>query len=53
MNKSTKNTFRLISLIAVILVILMQLSIVIIPVLVPHSVWIMIIAYFLLFLSVR
>ena len=51
MNKSTKNTLKIISFILAILVILMDLSI--IPNIVNYHFWVMVIAYFMLVLSMR
>ncbi|MEQ8904699.1 hypothetical protein [Ekhidna sp.] len=51
MTKSTKNTLRIASFILAIAVILMDLGI--IPNIVNYHFWVMVIAYFLLVLSLR
>ncbi|MEO9483827.1 MAG: hypothetical protein ABJG47_10295 [Ekhidna sp.] len=51
MTKSTRNTLRIASIVLAILVILMDLGI--IPNIVNYHFWVMVIAYFLLVLSIR
>jgi len=51
MSKSTKNTLRIASFILAILIILMDLGI--IPNIINYHFWVMVIAYFLLVLSLR
>ena len=51
MDKHTRNMLRIISIIIVILVILMDLGIV--PNIVNYHFWVMVIAYFMLVLSMR
>ncbi|MFK7952067.1 MAG: hypothetical protein AB8B73_04420 [Ekhidna sp.] len=51
MNKSTKNTLRIVSIILAILVILMDLGI--LPNIVNYHFWVMVIAYFMLVLTIK
>ncbi|GAB4246037.1 MAG: hypothetical protein Tsb0034_24840 [Ekhidna sp.] len=51
MSSSTKKTLRIVSIILAILVILMDLGI--IPNVVNYHFWVMVIAYFMLVLSIR
>ncbi|WP_425392259.1 hypothetical protein [Ekhidna sp.] len=51
MTSRTRNTLRIISIVLAILVILMDLGI--IPNIVNYHFWVMVIAYFLLVLSIR
>ncbi|SNT35649.1 hypothetical protein SAMN05421640_3505 [Ekhidna lutea] len=51
MTSKSKNTLRIISIILAVLVILMDLGI--IPNVVNYHFWVMVIAYFLLVLSIR
>ncbi|MEP0272622.1 hypothetical protein [Ekhidna sp.] len=51
MTKRTRNTLRIVSIVLAILVILMDLGI--IPNIINYHFWVMVIAYFLLVLSLR
>ena len=51
MNKSTKNTLRIISIVLAILVILMDIGV--IPNVINYHFWVMVIAYFMLVISLR
>ena len=51
MNAKTKSALKMIAILIVILMVLMQLNIVVIPMLVPYSFWLMVIAFAMLWIS--
>ena len=51
MNNSTKNTLKIVSIILAVLVILMEINV--IPNIVNYHFWVMVIAYFMLVISIR
>ncbi len=51
MSNKTRSILKLVAILIVVLTVLMKLSIIIIPALVPHLLWMVIIAFGLLFIS--
>ncbi|MEQ8925839.1 MULTISPECIES: hypothetical protein [Fulvivirga] len=51
MSNKTRSVLKLVAIIIVVLCVLMNLSIVIIPVLAPHAFWMVVIAFGLLFIA--
>ncbi|MEQ9118538.1 MAG: hypothetical protein RLN97_09960 [Fulvivirga sp.] len=51
MSSKTRSILKLVAILVVVLCVLMKMSIIIIPVLVPHMFWMVVIAFGLLFIS--